>query len=94
MELANASADARSMTTGDDETATPPTKQQKLIKAALLLGLALVIVYVILDYTVSQRSNHLLLRSPLALSSDYSPRVWYMSAGQLVRVQRHVAEEA
>ena len=38
---------------GEDATAAPPTKQQKLIKAGLLLGLVLVIVYVILDYTVS-----------------------------------------
>ena len=32
----------------------PPTKQQKLIKAGLLLALVLVIVYVVLDYTVSE----------------------------------------
>ena len=56
MELSNVPVNDKPMTTGEDETATPPTKQQKLIKAALLLGLALVIVYVILDYTVSQRS--------------------------------------
>ena len=36
----------------DDEN-QPPTKQQKLIKAGLLLALVLVIIYVILDYTVS-----------------------------------------
>eukprot|EP00903_Cladosiphon_okamuranus_P008274 g7963.t1 len=38
--------------TTEDVTAAPPTKQQKLIKAGLLLGLVLVIAYVILDYTV------------------------------------------
>ena len=47
------------MTTEGDETATPPTKQQKLIKAGLLLGLALVIVYVVLDYTVSQPTKQM-----------------------------------
>ena len=55
MELSNVPTnDDKPMTTGEDATATPPTKQQKLIKAGLLSALALVIVYVILDYTVSQ----------------------------------------
>lgn len=38
----------------DDESVNaPPTKQQKLIKAGVLFALFLIIVYVILDYTVS-----------------------------------------
>ena len=37
-----------------DDEVQPPTKQQKLIKAGLLLALVLVIVYVVLDYTVSE----------------------------------------
>lgn len=43
----------------DEESvaAPPPTKKQKLIKAGLLLGLVAVIVYVILDYTVSGRET-------------------------------------
>ena len=53
MEMSNVSNDNKPMITEDDVAAMPPTKQQKLIKAALLLGLALIIVYVILDYTVS-----------------------------------------
>lgn len=36
-----------------EEIKPPMTKQQKLIKAGLLLALVAIIVYVILDYTVS-----------------------------------------
>lgn len=37
----------------EDEATTSQTKQQKLIKLGLLVSLALVILYVVLDYTVS-----------------------------------------
>lgn len=39
----------------DESVAPPPTRKQKLIKAGCLFALFLIIVYVILDYTVSQR---------------------------------------
>lgn len=38
----------------DNDTAPePPTKKQKLIKAGLFLLLVIIVIYVILDYTVS-----------------------------------------
>lgn len=40
----------------EDEAATPQTKQQKLIKLGLLVFLIAIIVYVVLDYTVSDIS--------------------------------------
>lgn len=36
----------------EDDVNPPPTRQQKLIKAGLLIALILMIGYVILDYTV------------------------------------------
>lgn len=54
MDVSNVNTIGKPMTTEEDVTTTPPTKQQKLIKAGLLLGLVLVIAYVVLDYTVSQ----------------------------------------
>lgn len=53
-EYGTANADANAVQASGDEESQPPTKKQKLIKAALLMALVLVIVYVILDYTVSE----------------------------------------
>lgn len=36
-----------------EQTSPPATRQQKLIKAGLLLTLVAIIIYVVLDYTVS-----------------------------------------
>lgn len=40
-----------------EETSPPATQQQKLVKAGLLCALAAIVVYVILDYTVSAPSS-------------------------------------
>lgn len=63
----------------DESEAPPPTKKQKLIKAGLLFGLFLVIVYVILDYTVSSKDTlkpglaHSLRRQPNKSQLRISP---------------------
>ena len=41
-----------------EETSPEATRQQKLIKAGLLVVLAAIVVYVVLDYTVSAHSRH------------------------------------
>ena len=46
-----------------EETSPEATRQQKLIKAGLLVVLAAIVVYVVLDYTVSAHSRHLLAAS-------------------------------
>lgn len=39
-----------------EDTELPATRQQKLIKAGLLFSLVAIIIYVVLDYTVSWRT--------------------------------------
>lgn len=57
MSSANGDMSMTAMPTPDehneDEVVSPQTKQQKLIKLGLLISLIVVIIYVILDYTVS-----------------------------------------
>lgn len=62
--------------TSDDDSPAPQTKQQKLIKAGLLLLLVAVIVYVILDYTVrgvkrkNKRLSNICFLSTAAVSCE------------------------
>lgn len=50
----NGSSTMRLNSDATNDNGSPPlTRQQKIIKAGLLLALILIVVYVILDYTVS-----------------------------------------
>lgn len=49
----DASAHDTSIAQDKETSATPPTNRQRFTKAALLASLAAVVVYVILDYSVS-----------------------------------------
>lgn len=49
-----ANVNAVNVEAGSEDESQPMSKKQKLIKAGLLIALVLVIVYVILDYTVSE----------------------------------------
>lgn len=71
----NSTTEAAVLAVDDMEETNPPaTKQQKLVKAGLLAVLAVIVVYVVLDYTVSTYYAYSYHPSPSASCCVYVER--------------------